>query len=61
MELIYIGPDPVVVGVVPCPEGWPAAPHDEPDKVLAAEKVASGLYREHKPVKPVAAPAGEKE
>ena len=46
MELEYVGPDPSVVGVVPCPEGWPAADHRETSTALAREKVASGLYRE---------------
>lgn len=44
MELKYIGPDPAVVGIVPLPEGWPAADGDEPDAALAAEKIASGNY-----------------
>lgn len=46
MDLIYIGPSPAEVGIVPCPEGWPAADHVEQDAGLAAEKVASGLYEE---------------
>ena len=48
MELVYIGPNPAEVGIVPCPEGWPAADHSEPDEALAAEKVASGLYKKHR-------------
>ena len=60
MELVYIGPNPAEVGIVPCPEGWPAADHSEPDEALAAEKVASGLYRDKKHRKPVVpAPGGD--
>jgi hypothetical protein len=58
MELTYVGPDPAVVGIVPCPEGWPAANHDEANGELAAEKLASGLYLETKPVKKPVDPAG---
>lgn len=43
-QLRYIGPDPATVGVVPLPEGWPAADHDEPDEELRKEKLASGKY-----------------
>lgn len=43
--LTYIGPDPAVVGVVPLPEGWPAANHDESRPEVLAEKLASGRYR----------------
>ena len=44
MRLIYTGPDPAVVGIVPLPEGWPAADHDEEDAEVAKAKVASGNY-----------------
>lgn len=44
-RLTYVGPDPAVVGVVPLPEGWPAADHEELNEALAAEKVASGYYK----------------
>ena len=54
MELVYIGPNPAEVGIGPCPEGWPAADHSEPDESLAAEKVTSGLYRDKKNRKPEA-------
>lgn len=43
-KLIYAGPDPEVVGVVPLPEGWPARDHEEGDAELAAAKLASGMY-----------------
>lgn len=43
--LTYIGPDPAVVGVVPLREGWPAANHEEPDALVSAAKVLSGMYR----------------
>lgn len=42
--LRYIGPDPAVIGVVPLPEGWPAADHDDPDMARRGEKLASGMY-----------------
>lgn len=45
MRLTYIGP-PVVDGLVPLPEGWPAATHHELDEDRAEEKLASGFYRE---------------
>ena len=51
MRLKYTGPDPQVLGVVPLPEGWPAADHDEPDAELAQEKIASGNYAEDKPAR----------
>ncbi len=44
-RLTYVGPDPAVVGVVPLPEGWPAADHEEANELVAAEKVASGYYK----------------
>ncbi len=53
-KLIYVGPDPAAVGLVPLPEGWPASDHDEPDKELAAAKVASGNYRVDRGRKPAA-------
>lgn len=59
MDLIYIGPSPAEVGIVPCPEGWPAANHNEPDEALAAEKVASGLYRENEASRPRKPAKGE--
>lgn len=43
-RLRYTGPDPASSGVVPLPEGWPAAEHDEPDDTRRAEKLASGMY-----------------
>lgn len=46
MKLVYVGPDPVEVGLVPLPEGWPAAPHQEDDAAIAEAKLASGMYRE---------------
>lgn len=61
MKLVYVGPNPAQVGIVPCPEGWPAANHEEPDSALAAEKVASGLYQEDKPQKPASSKSGEEE
>ena len=45
MKLAYIGP-PVVNGIVPLPEGYPAATHYEPDETRGEEKLASGFYRE---------------
>lgn len=45
MKLIYTGKTIEEVGVVPLPEGWPTADHEEPDKALAKEKIASGNYR----------------
>lgn len=42
--LRYVGPDPATTGVVPLPEGWPAADHDEPNPDRYAAKVASGMY-----------------
>lgn len=42
--LRYIGPDPASVGVVPLPEGWPAADHEEPDGELRAAKLAHRQY-----------------
>lgn len=42
--LRYVGPAPADVGVVPLPEGWPAATHEETDVALLAEKLASGMY-----------------
>ncbi len=44
-NLTYIGADPAVVGVVPLPENWPAANHEEPDAAIFAEKIAHGSYR----------------
>lgn len=44
MRLVYVGPDPAIVGVVPLPEGWPAFDHEETDQARASEKVASGSY-----------------
>lgn len=40
MRLIYIGPDPEALGVVPLREGWPATDHDEEDEGVIAEKLA---------------------
>lgn len=42
--LKYIGPEPAAVGIVPLPEGWPAADHDEPNTDRYAAKLASGNY-----------------
>ncbi len=39
-RLIYIGPDPSELGVVPLKEGWPAFDHDEDDEDVIAEKLA---------------------
>lgn len=44
--LQYVGPAPAGVGLVPLPEGWPAADHFENDERLLKEKLASGMYRE---------------
>lgn len=44
MRLAYIGARPSEAGIVPLPEGWPAADHDEPDPARAKAKVASGKY-----------------
>lgn len=52
--LLYIGPDPAVVGIVPLPEGWPAEDHTDGVDERYAAKVASGMYKP-------APPAGEKE
>lgn len=49
MRLVYIGPNPATVGIVPLPEGWPALDHEEPDEALAAEKVESGSYAPAEP------------
>ena len=43
-RLIYIGPERRPGDVVPLPEGWPAAGHDEPDDDVRAAKLASGMY-----------------
>lgn len=43
--LRYVGPTMADVGVVPLPEGWPAADHDEPDAAAAAAKLAFRLAR----------------
>lgn len=51
-KLQYVGPDPVAVGVVPLPEGWPAADHEEPDAGVAAMKLTSGMYRPAEPSPP---------
>lgn len=48
-NLTYIGPNPAVVGVVPLPEGWPAANHTERDAALVDEKRESGAYRTWRP------------
>lgn len=57
-RLTYVGPDPAVVGLVPLPEGWPAADHEENDQALAAEKIASGYYK-GEAAAPLAATEGE--
>lgn len=63
MRLKYVGISPADNGgIVPLPEGWPAADHDEDDEALAAEKLASGKYQQDKsapPAEPPAAPAAE--
>lgn len=46
MKLAYIGPDPAVVGVVPLPEGWPAATHEDEDEARIAAKLETGFFRE---------------
>lgn len=43
--LRYVGPEPHEVGVVPLPEGWPAADHEEPDAAKRAEKLAHRQYQ----------------
>lgn len=43
--LLYTGPAPAAVGVVPLPEGWPAADHADADAARYAAKVASGNYK----------------
>lgn len=57
MELIYVGPSPAEIGVVPLPEGWPAADHTEPDRALARAKLQSGFYKRKRAPRP-AGPAG---
>ncbi|HXG36521.1 MAG TPA: hypothetical protein VNL15_06105 [Dehalococcoidia bacterium] len=60
-KLIYIGPDPAEVGVVPLPEGWGAFDHEETDEKLAKEKVASGMYKREGQEKSATADRPEKE
>lgn len=43
--LRYVGPEPASVGVVPLPEGWPAADHEESDDALRAEKLGHRQYQ----------------
>ena len=57
-KLIYTGKTIDEVGVVPLPEGWPAANHIEDDPLLAAEKLASRSYREDRHLR-VDKPASE--
>jgi len=45
VRLRYVGPRDVVDAVLPLPEGWPAADHDEPDEAVAEAKLATGYYR----------------
>lgn len=61
MKLIYIGPDPATVGVVPLPEGWPAESHEETEETVAAAKLASGMYQQDRPPRTKALPAGVEE
>lgn len=60
MRLEYLGPDPNDLEVVPLPEGWPAASHDEPDAEVAAAKVASGAYRDASAPPPAAPVKGHR-
>lgn len=48
-SLTYIGANPAIVGVVPLPEGWPAANHAVHDADEFMEKIESGLYRVWQP------------
>ena len=57
-ELRYVGPAPAEVGMVPLPEGWPAAAPSETDLAVLAEKLASGMYE---PAVSEAAPAAPTE
>ena len=43
-ELRYTGPAFKPGDGIPTPQGWPAADHEEPDKALYKEKIASGFY-----------------
>ena len=43
-DLRYIGPLPEDVGVVPLPQGWPAADHIDNDEERVIEKLESGNY-----------------
>lgn len=61
MDLKYIGKTIDEVGVVPLPEGWPAADHTEPDEGVAAAKLASGSYRNAAPLSQIARVEGENE
>jgi hypothetical protein len=45
MKLTYVGDAPEY-GLVPLPEGWPAADHEEPDEDLAKAKIESGAYKQ---------------
>lgn len=60
MELVYIGGHPGM-GAIPLPQGWPAANHDEPDADVAAEKVATGMYRYARPPRTKIPPASSAE
>lgn len=52
MELIYVGPSPAEAGLVPLPEGWPAAEHDEPDRDRGRAKLESGFYKRKRALRP---------
>ena len=49
MKLVYIGPNPAEVGVVPLPEGWPSESHEENNREIADAKLASKMYTQEKP------------
>lgn len=49
VQLKYIGKTLEEVGVVPLPEGWPAADHDEKDPAVLKAKLASGNYEREGP------------
>lgn len=50
--LRYVGPSHEA-GVLPLPEGWPAADHEEQDDRVRAEKLGSGHYEtQGRPARP---------
>ena len=52
MELVYTGPSITETGVVPLPEGWPAADHNEPDRARAKAKLESNFYKRRRATPP---------